>query len=147
MDHITIYTLRKLQSVGFSYPEYEHFLNIGMLYFYHNDEYLIGGFTEGTFSEQDKEVAQKGDWLPEAAQLLAWLRNTEFDVTVSVNEAHYSVQAFDSINASVYSGNDYTLANALANVIYKICKSKRRKYSPKATFRLPIINEKDNDLM
>ena len=39
MDYITIDTLRKLQAVGFTYPEYEHFLNIGMMFFYNDDEY------------------------------------------------------------------------------------------------------------
>lgn len=142
MDYITINILRELQAVGFSYPEYEHFLNIGMLFFYHDDEYLIGGFSEGDFSEQDKEVAQKGEWLPEASQLLAWLRNTGFKVTVSMNEAnYYSVQAIDSINALIYSGGDYTLANALAKVIIRICKSKQRKYSPQTTFRLQIYQK------
>lgn len=144
MDYITINTLQKLRAVGFSYPEYEHFLNYGMLYYYHDDEYLIGGFSEGDFTERDKEVAQQGEWLPEDTQLLEWLKYTDFKVTVSVDEEnYYSIQAIDSINNAVYTGGDYTLANALAKVIIKVCKSKRREYTPKTTFRLRVIKEVD----
>lgn len=99
MDYITIDTLRKLQAVGFTYPEYEHFLNIGMMFFYNDDEYLIGGYCKGDLSEKDIEVAQRGDWLPEASQLLEWLKNTHFNVTITLNdEPYYSVQATDTIN-------------------------------------------------
>ena len=46
MDYITIDTLRKMKAVGFTYPEYEHFLNYGMLFYYNDDEYFIGGFSK-----------------------------------------------------------------------------------------------------
>lgn len=70
MDYISIDTLRKMKAAGFSYPYYEHFLNYGMLYNYHDNEYFIGGYSDSNFSNLDKEVAQQGEWLPEAAQLL-----------------------------------------------------------------------------
>ncbi len=142
MDYITIDTLRKLQAVGFTYPEYEHFLNVGMLFFYNDDEYLIGGFCNDNFSEKDIEVAQQGVWLPESSQLLEWLKNTHFNVKITLNEeAYYSVQATDTINQSLYSGSGYPLANALAKVIIKICKSKQRAYIPEPTLRLHIEQE------
>lgn len=138
MDYITIDTLRKLQEVGFSYPEYEHFLNIGMLFFIDGDEYLIGGCGD-VFTERDEEVAKHGEWLPDATQLLSWLKNTGFVVAFAVDEeGYYSAQAKDMKNETLYIGGDYTLANALAKVIYKICKSKRREYVPQATLRLEI---------
>lgn len=142
MDYITIYTLRKMRVVGFSYPEYEHFLNHGMLFYYQDDEYLIGGFSKDDFTEQDKEVAQQGEWLPEATQLLKWLQKVDFSVAVSMDEVnYYSVQAMDTINGAIYTGGDYTLANALAKVIIKVCKSNRREYTPKTTLRLRAIEE------
>ncbi len=136
MDYITINTLKKLQAVGFSYPDYEHFLNQGMLFYYQDDEYRIGGFSKDDFTEQDKIVAEQGEWLPEASQLLAWLKNTDFRVTISMDETScYSVQATDIINNAFYNAGDYTLANALAKVIMKICKSHLRRYVPKRSIR------------
>lgn len=136
MDYITIYTLQKMRAAGFSYPEYEHFLNHGMLFYYQDDEYRIGGFSKADFTEQDKLVAEQGEWLPEASQLLAWLKNTDFHVAISLDESnHYAVQATDRINNAVYAGGDYTLANALAKVIMKICKSHLRQYTPQSSIR------------
>lgn len=136
MDFLTIHTLRKMRVAGFSYPEYEHFLNQGNLFYYQDDEYLIGGFSKDDFTEQDKIVAEHGEWLPEASQLLAWLKSTDFHVAISMDEtSYYAVQATDTINHAVYVGGDYTLANALANVILKICKSHLRAYTPKSSIR------------
>ena len=140
MDYITIDTLRKMKAVGFSYPEYEHFLNYGMLFYYNDDEYFIGGFSNNTFSDLDKEVAQQGEWLPEAAQLLEWLTNTDFKVTISIDEGHYfSIQVIDTTDGTLFNGGGLTLANALAKTIAKICKSNRRSYVPRAKLRLEII--------
>lgn len=136
MDYITIHTLRKMRAVGFSYPEYEHFLNHGMLFYYQDDEYRIGGFSKDDFTEQDKIVAERGEWLPEASQLLAWLKNTDFRVTISMDEtSYYSVKATDIINNAFYTASDYTLANALAKVIMKIYKSHLRRYVPRSSIR------------
>ena len=141
MDYITIDTLRKMKAVGFTYPEYEHFLNYGMLFYYNDDEYFIGGFSNNTFSDLDKEVAQKGEWLPEAVQLLEWLTNTDFKVAVSIDEGQYfSIQAIDTTDGTPFNGGGLTLADALAKTITKICKSNRRNYIPRAKLRLEIID-------
>ena len=140
MDYITIDTLRKMKAVGFTYPEYEHFLNYGMLFYYNDEEYFIGGFSNNTFSDLDKEVAQQGEWLPEAAQLLEWLTNTDFKVTISIDEGQYfSIQAIDITDGTLFNGGGLTLANALAKTITKICKANRRSYVPRAKLRLEII--------
>jgi len=140
MDYITIDTLRKMKAVGFSYPDYEHFLNYGMLYYYHNDEYFIGGYSNGNFSDQDREVAQQGEWLPEAVQLLEWLTNTDFKVSISIDdEQYFTIQAIDMIDGTLFNGGGLTLANALAKTITKICKSKHRPYIPKTRLKLEII--------
>lgn len=81
-------------------------------------------------------VAEQGEWLPEASQLLAWLKSTDFHVAISMDEtSYYAVQATDTINHAIYVGGDYSLANALANVILKICKSHLRAYTPKSSIR------------
>ena len=141
MDYITIDTLRKMKAVGFTYPEYEHFLNYGMLFYYNDEEYFIGGFSNNTFSDLDKEVAQQGEWLPEAAQLLEWLTNTDFKVTISIDEGQYfSIQAIDITDGTLFNGGELTLANALAKTITKICKANRRSYVPRAKLRLEIFD-------
>ena len=141
MDYITIDTLRKMKAVGFTYPEYEHFLNYGMLFYYNDEEYFIGGFSNNTFSDLDKEVAQQGEWVPEAAQLLEWLTNTDFKVTISIDEGQYfSIQAIDITDGTLFNGGGLTLANALAKTITKICKANRRSYVPRAKLRLEIFD-------
>ena len=140
MDYITIDTLRKMRAVGFTYPEYEHLLNYGMLFYYNDDEYVIGGFSNDTFSDLDKEVARQGEWLPEATQLLEWLTNTDFKVDISIDEWQYfSIQAIDMIDGTLFNGGGLTLANALAKTITKICKANRRSYVPRTKLRLEII--------
>lgn len=48
-------------------------------------------------------VAERGEWLPEASQLLAWLKSTDFHVATSMDEtSYYAVQATDTINHAVY---------------------------------------------
>ena len=142
MDNITINTLRELKAVGFSYPEYEHLLNLGMLYFYQNDEYQIGGSCGADFTEQDQIIAQQGEWLPDSSQLLDWLGNTDFSVNILMDDVHhFSVQATDTVNGLLYTGGGYGLSNALAKVILKICKSKQREYTPRETLMLRIISE------
>ena len=146
MDYITIDTMRKLQSVGFSYPEYEHALNNGMLFYYNGDEYFVGGYTMDSFSLIDREVAEKGQWLPDASQLLDWLQNTDFSVIISTDaDSYFSIQATDLINGQIYSCGGATCANALAKLIFKICKSKKRIYMPRETLRIPIIGQKTGD--
>lgn len=140
MDYITIDTLRKMKAVGFTYPEYEYFLNCGMLYHYNGDEYYIGGYSAGDFSDLDKEVAQKGEWLPEATQLLEWLTSTGFKISIAIDDGQcFSIQATDMVDGTAYNGSGHTLANALAKTITKICKSNQRSYMPKQKVRLEII--------
>lgn len=142
MDNISLNTTLKLKSVGFSYPEYEHFLNIGMCYYYLDSEYLIGGSCSGNFSSMDAEVACNGIWLPNESQLLEWLRKTEFDVTINWNsdDKYFNLCAIDRINGQQYVAGGIDLPNGLAKVIYKICKSHRRAYVPEETLRIQLEN-------
>lgn len=140
MDYITIGTLQKMRSAGFSYPDYEHFLNYGMVYRYNGEEYFIGGSSDGDFTDQDREAAEHGEWLPEASQLLSWLTDTDFSVEICVEDgAYFLIRATDKTDGTPYRGGGYTLANALARVIIKICKSNRRPYLPKSRQRLAIV--------
>ena len=60
MGYITYETMQQLKAVGFNFPTYEHFLNLGMIYYYQGDEYIIGGNLTTKFTEKDKIVAQAG---------------------------------------------------------------------------------------
>ncbi len=142
MYNITIETLRKMQKAGFSYPDYEHWLNRGMVYDYHDDEYVIGGFCGDDYSQQEREVARECEWLPDADQLLSWLKDTDFKVSMDMENGYFSIEATDMINGAVYNGGGFTLADALAKVIMKICKSKRRPYQPKPMLRCEIVKRK-----
>lgn len=131
-----------MKAVGFSYPEYEHLLNHGMMFYYNDDEYFIGGFSNGAFSDMDKEVVQQGEWLPEAAQLLEWLTNTDFKFNISIDDGQYfTIKATDMIDGTLYIGGGLTLANALAKTITKICKANKRKYVPRERLTLKLLNE------
>lgn len=143
MDYITFDTIQKLQSVGFTYPEYEHCLNHGMLFYYNGDEYTIGGFTMDSFSALDEEVAKHGQWLPYSSHLFKWLEYTDFTVSVLTDsDGYFSVQATDLINNEVYSCGGITLANALAKLIYKILKSKKRTYLPREAIVAWVLQDK-----
>lgn len=143
MDYITVHTLRKLKKAGFSYPEYEHSLQTGMVYYYQDDEYTIGGGTFASFSEFDKAAARDGEWLPDSEQLLSWLKYTDFKVDISVEGNYFAVQATDLINGSVFTRDGFTLANALAFLIRKICKSKQREYVPRSPLILQVLENDD----
>lgn len=80
MTYITLEIKKKLDSVGFSFQDYERFLNVGMVYSYQEDEYIVGGFCNAEFSQTDKEVTSNGEWLPDSHQLFRWLQQCGFDV-------------------------------------------------------------------
>lgn len=145
MTYITLETKRKLNSVGFSFPDYEKFLNLGMVYSYQRNEYVIGGFTDSKYSHLDEEVVQNGDWLPDSHQLLQWLQQCGFDISIRWDalECVFSISAtcseygkFEAITAD--------LVNGLGAIIYKICKTTQGKCSPERLFRLEIQNDSPN---
>ena len=73
MNYITHCMMKKLKEAGFSFPFYEQHMNVGMIYYYQNNEYFIGGFCCSEYSALDKLAANKGCWLPTEAELLEWL--------------------------------------------------------------------------
>jgi len=140
MGCITFETMQELISVNFSFPDYEHFLNLGMVYYYCGEEYVIGGFNSDEFTETDKKIAKEGCWLPDSMQLLEWLELVGFDVVIrfDASDRYFRVEATDCVNNAQYNAGGPVLAFALAKSIYKICKSKRRPYIPPAVERVQI---------
>ena len=143
MDNITEYMIRQLQSVGFSYPDYEHHLNFGMVYAWNSGTYRIGGCEDGTFSKTDRQAAAEGLWLPDSDQLLSWLKGCGFTVSMQLDADGYChVTATDSGSGNQYSGSGPVLSHALHKAIYKICKS-GGPYRPEPILRLEILSAGD----
>lgn len=141
MDNITEYMMRQLQSAGFSYPDYEHHLNFGMLYAWKGTTYRIGGWEDGDFTETDRQAAKEGLWLPNGSQLLGWLKGCGFSVSIRLDAdaGYFYVTAADLESGDQYTGGGPVLSHALHKVIYKICKSSRRPYRPDPILRANII--------
>jgi len=122
----------KMKTVGFSYPEYEHFLNYGMVYYYLEDEYIIGGPCDADFSEQDRKVAQEGVWLPDTTQLLSWLDACLITYKIHWNSTAncYNIEMIDELLGAKFCSGGIILVDALAKGIIKLCKAGLRKYVP-----------------
>ena len=142
MSNITAETMKKLISVGFSFPQYEHLANCGMMFFYEDEEYTIGGFSEHSLSKKDFEVAQNGVWLPDENHLMLWLKlvGFSFKITWELSTQYFSVVAVDGVNNHQYLSSGIVLVDTLAKLIYKICKSQLRVYdiSDEQILRLEI---------
>jgi hypothetical protein len=142
MDNITESMMLKLKSVGFCYPNYEHFLNTGMVYSYQGSEYCIGGWEDCQFTDTDHLVAKEGLWLPDGAQLLNWLQDNDFSISVHMDsdEHYWHVCVTDSVSGMEYTAGGIPITYALYKVIYKICKSNQRDFTPKSSLRIEIQN-------
>ena len=140
MGYITYETMQQLKAVGFSFPTYEHFLNLGMTYYYQGNEYIIGGNLTSEFTEKDKIVAREGCWLPTAEQLLEWFALVEIDVYIQLDASDrcYCITATDFSTGMQASNKGRTLALSLAMLIQKFCKKGLRPYIPKGVQRLKI---------
>lgn len=140
MYNIPYEILLKLKKVHFSFPEYEHLLNYGMVYYYQGNEYTIGGTGVSEFTEKDKAAAKDGIWLPSTSALFDWLRLTNFEVSLSYSHDRgcYCIRALDRENGAHYQADGAVLAYTLATLIYKICKSNLRNYVPSHEMRLQV---------
>ena len=141
MDTLTSETVEKLRSVGFCYPDREHLLNTGMVYFYEGETYVIGGGDSQDFTEQDCLVAREGCWLPDLSHLLNWLSATDFSYTLHHDSTQglFHLTAHDTITGTDFCHSGSDLLNSLAKVIFKICRSKERPYIPSPEFSLEIL--------
>lgn len=140
MNNVSFYTMKELISCGFRFPQYEHFLNKGMVYYYEGDEFVIGGYSESEFTDEEKLIAQKGLWLPNSCQLLEWLQATDFRYTIEWNPKnnYYCVSAHDCRCNGTYTAGGIDFVNAVAKVICKICKSRKREYAPRERLIIPV---------
>lgn len=140
MSYITYEMMQDLLKVNFRFPAYEHFLNLGMIYYYQGSEYFIGGESSEDFSEKDKIVARDGCWLPEDTQLLEWLKLVGMEYQIEFNSANNMLQirVKDNVSDASYEAKGGTLAGVLWSVIRKICKANLRSYLPEEIERIAI---------
>ena len=140
MSYITYETMQELKAAGFGFPAYEHALRLGMIYYYQNNEYFIGGNLTSEYTETDKIVAQEGCWLPTADQLLEWFALVEVDLSIQLDapDRCYYITATDCVTGIQFSTKGRTLALSLAMLIRKFCRKGFRQYTPKEVQRLKI---------
>lgn len=140
MNYITKETVEKLKSVGFSYPDYAHMENQGMVFWHEGVEYIVGGYCDRELSEEAKTAVGEGLWLPDEQQLMQWLQYNAFDVTVQWSHAEWycHIRAMDCENQTTYEASGPDLVDALVKLIYKICKSNKRSYLPEERLSLKI---------
>ena len=143
MSYLTVDTIRKMKSVGFRFPEYEHEYNMGRTYYYDGCEYTIGDNWTEDCSLDMKRIAEIGEWLPDEGQLTEWLQRNMFDFTIkwSDKDQYFHCDATDMLTKTNYSAGGGDLLNCLAKVIYKICKSAQRDLIPSSNLSLDIISE------
>lgn len=140
---LTFFTTEELKKIGFQFPDYEHFCEAGMTYWYNKKEYVIGGFWDQKQTAFDHEVAENGVWLPDSEQLMEWLQRNDFDVIIHWNDAlqYFDVHATDMQTSTRYDAGGGDICNSLGKLIKKICKSNERDYIPRPVERLEIIPE------
>lgn len=140
LGHVPIEMVIKMKSVGFSFVENEHFLNLGVVFYYQGKEHYIGGTALDEFTEKEKEIAAAGIWLPSDEDLLDWLNLVSFDVFIERNHDTkiFQVKAVDKQTGYLYRAGHSDLAYALAKIVYSICKEKCRPYIPEEQLRLKI---------
>lgn len=141
--HVFYEEMSKLVNAGFSFPDYEHELNGGMVYFFDQNTYIIGGPWQEKFTEHDKLVSKLGCWLPDDSQLWDWLYRNTFDVIYHWSDSDHCffLSANDCITGQSYSARGEVLVHTLSELVYEICKSNRRCYTPERNLRLEILKE------
>ena len=143
MSFLTIDMLRKLKSVGFCFPQYEHECNIGMTYYFDGNEYTIGGNWNEDVADDMACISKHGQWLPDEQQLMEWLQKNKFDMTIKWcdENQYFYCNAVDTLTKQEYSAGGIDILNCLAKLIYKICKAMQRELIPSDNLVLEIIRE------
>lgn len=130
--NLTIYSIKKLHEVGFEFKQFEHNYNIGNVYYYDGNIYTIGG-KWGTSSNDltDKEISEKGIWLPNESDLIKWLQLTHHNIQiVYVNDECYFHGKAMNKKGEIFTGGGPDILCCLEKIIYKICKNSSNPVVP-----------------
>ena len=130
--NLTIDMMSNLKKHGFTFEQFEHDCNPGMVYYYDNCEYILGGRCDGTpCSDEDQMAAQKGQWLPDESHLMLWLQwKLDYDVTVEyVADKRYFYGTAKNTDVEEFKGSGPDLLCCLYKLILKICKHNQSRNS------------------
>lgn len=129
--NIGIGAVEKLRKAGFSFKRWDNYFEPGMVFWYDQHEWVVGGRVFGKKIDLPDKVKQEGIWLPDAWHLELWLTENDFDFTIRYTEEYYYVEAVDSVLLSNFSAQSGTLEYALTKLICKICKKGEREFDNK----------------
>ncbi len=129
--NITSFEAKELYSLGFSFRHYQNHFHKGMVYLYGESEWVIGGNVDGDMSVVDKEIINKGLWLPSEMHLIEWLLDNEFVFSIINIDGFFDFTCKDSITKTEYHTKVPTLELALVTIIKKILKKRERMFDYK----------------
>jgi hypothetical protein len=126
--NITINVAKELYNLGFSYKHYEQNIHKGMVYYYHNYEWVIGGNMDEEVSDADRKIVAEGIWLPSEIHLIEWITDNDFIFSLVNQDGFFELRCKDSICGTEYYTKVPTLELAFAIIIKKILKKKERPF-------------------
>ncbi|MGI6248970.1 MAG: hypothetical protein ACOYJX_06165 [Acutalibacteraceae bacterium] len=129
--NITISVAEELYKLGFTYRHYQKNFHKGMVFYYNEIEWVLGGDLEEDITEFDKEIIEKGTWLPSEIHLIEWLQDNGFAIAIINIDGFWELQCKDLETCTKYYTKVPTLDFALAVVIKKILKKKERPFDTK----------------
>lgn len=139
--NITIFTAEELYAMGFSFKHYSENVHRGMVYYYNDEEWIIGGRCDADFTDDDMKIISDGIWLPSQEHLLEWLEDNDFVYSIVNTDGFYDVDCKDSHTNTLYHSKTPTLEVALASIIKKILKKKERTFDYKEKIFGTIISD------
>ena len=129
--NITYYQAKELYSLGFSFRHYTNNIHKGMVFYYKDSEWVIGGNENDNLSDEEKVIANNGIWLPSSLHLIDWLVDNDFVFIIKNTDGFFDIICKDSITETQYESKTPTLEVTLASIIKKILKKKERLFDTK----------------
>lgn len=143
--NIGIMTAGKLYSLGFSFPYYQSRVLPGMVYQYHDAEWVVGGRVGDALTAKDLPFAEKGTWLPNREHLMQWLAQNQFAFVIACGDGVRETKCKDTITQTEYKAN-CSVTESLAVVIRKILKRRERKFDTEnGELEIPLTGEENWD--
>lgn len=139
--NVTVFVANELFSLGFTYKFYQNNPVKGMMYYYNDTEWIIGGSCEGDLTQEDLKVVKGGVWLPSVDHLLEWLVDNEFVFSIVNTNGFYEIDCVDSLTKTKYHTVTPTLDYSLAVIVKKILKKKEREFDIKEKESYSIIED------
>ena len=132
--NLTIDMMLNLKKYGFSFEEFEHDCNPGLVYYFDNCEHIIGGkCDESPCTNEDQYIAEKGTWLPNASHLMLWLQwkqNCDVSIQYTAENRYFYGKVIISENVEI-NGSGPDLLCCLYKCVLKICKYEHSQKVPK----------------